>query len=92
MRTRSARAYCPDQICRAKSVNGGQTHTRPEVRGGTRRRAGRPTGSGRYSELTVTVRIPVSLTEQVAALVLAAGRKLPLIAVRKPSEAAVIGP
>jgi hypothetical protein len=67
-------------------------HARPEARGGTRRRAGRHVGSGRYGEHTVPLRIPVSLTEKVNALVSAKGRKLPLIVVGKPSEAAVIGP
>jgi hypothetical protein len=65
---------------------------RPEARGGTRRRAGCPAGSGRYGKPTVTVRIPVSRNEEVAALVSTKGRKLPLIAVEKLSEAAVIEP
>jgi DNA polymerase V len=45
--------------------------------GGGCKGAGRPKGSGRYGEPTFTVRIPVSLIEQVAALVLTNGRKLP---------------
>ena len=48
------------------------------VRGGKRKGAGRPKGSGKFGEPTVPVRVPVSLVDEVAELVELKGRGLPL--------------
>lgn len=47
-------------------------------RGGTRKGAGRPKGTGTFGETTKPVRIPVSMIEKVSKIVQAKGYELPL--------------
>lgn len=49
------------------------------MRGGKRRGAGRPVGSGKYGEPTIPMRVPPHLVEQVKWMCANGGRKLPLI-------------
>lgn len=48
------------------------------VRGGKREGAGRPSGSGKYKEVTKSIRVPVSLVEKIGEFAANAGFALPL--------------
>jgi DNA polymerase V len=58
----------------------------PVKRGGRRVGAGRPKGSGRYGETTVTVRVPKSKVGRALHIIEGWPTRLPLIVVGKPSE------
>jgi len=47
-------------------------------RGGTRAGAGRPKGSGKYGEKTITVRMPASMEDEVKEFIENQGCKIPL--------------
>ena len=66
----------------------GMQTIQPVKRGGRRIGAGRPKGSGRYGELTVPVRVPVGIIEELGLenILRKAKRKLPLFVVGKPNE------
>lgn len=55
-------------------------------RGGRRKGAGRPKGSGRYGEPTVPVRVPAKLVGQVEALIERRKHTQPLYVIGKPTE------
>jgi DNA polymerase V len=48
------------------------------TRGGTRRGAGRPVGTGKYGEKTIPVRVPVSMVQEVHTWVQSRGNSIPL--------------
>lgn len=54
--------------------------------GGRRIGAGRPKGSGRYGEATVSVRVPLSLLDKIVMLIAMRGHKLPPYLESKPRK------
>lgn len=60
----------------------------PKKPGGRRIGAGRPNGTGRFGEPTITMRVPESLERKVKAYIeWRKNRALPIITIGKPSEA-----
>lgn len=60
--------------------------TQPVKRGGARIGAGRPRGSGRYGEPTVSIRVPVSAIDDVKHLIETGKMRLPLLDFSKLNE------
>lgn len=58
-------------------------------RGGKRRGAGRPKGTGKFTETTKAVRVPESMVERIMEYAYAGGFKLPLYALKTSTDPSV---